>query len=134
MNEVRRSPPALAPTALAIALASNACTTISAEDEAPAVLKADIVSHAELVKTVQQALHRTDITLADDALTQDSELIIGQAQPRDGQGRYLNGRDLGKPDHFRLIMHGSTCVLVHIETNERWTMRDPSCMRKKIGD
>ena len=119
--------------ALAIAFATGACAIGSAEDNVPAVLTANAASHAELVKIVQQALHRTDITLADDALTRESELVIGPVQPRDAQGRYLNGRALGKPDHFRLVMHGSVCVLVHVETDERWAMHKASCVRKRVG-
>lgn len=121
--------------AVVIAVAClSACKTVSAESDAPAVLTMSTdASRAELSNVVRQALHQTNVTLADDALTQESELIVGPVQPRDAQGRYLNGRDLAKPKHFRLVLNGSKCMLVHVETKERWALHEAKCVGKAVG-
>ena len=69
-------------------------------------------SRAELLNAVREALNGSEVTLADEALTKDSLLII--------EPKLLTGRDLRKPEHFRLMLNGSDCVLVH-QTSERRT-------------
>jgi hypothetical protein len=68
------------------------------------------------------------VTLADDALTHESELTIEHARLRDAQGRLLNGRDLGRPEHFRLLKVGPDCVLVQERTGQRWTLTHSKCV------
>ncbi len=78
---------------IAIALcAITACATTPAANDVPAVIvRADAQSRAELQSAVSQALNRTSVTLADDALTQDSSLIIEPVRLLDAQGALLRG-------------------------------------------
>jgi hypothetical protein len=39
----------------------------------------------------------------------------------------LNGREIGRPEHFRLVKNGTRCVLVHERTGKRWTLKAATC-------
>ncbi len=79
-------------------------------------------SRAELLRAVHRALGGAPLTIADDALTRDSELIIEPARARDADGARLNGRERGRPEHFRLVKNDTRCVLVHERTGKRFTL------------
>ena len=87
-------------------------------------------SRAELAQAVSDGLNGASVTLADDALTRDSRLIIEKAHPRDASGVPLSGRDLEKPEIFRLVKVGERCVLVHERTGKRTTLASTSCLPK----
>jgi hypothetical protein len=80
----------------------------------------------ELARVVREALG-APVTLADDALTTSSMLVIERANPRDGSGRPLNGRRLYRPESFELFTRKSRCVLVQTRTGRRWTLRHTAC-------
>ncbi len=84
-------------------------------------------SRAELVRVVSRALDRASVTIADDALTGDSELIIQHTPRRDAHGLLVQGRETGRPERFRLVKNGSRCVLVHERTGRRWTLQSATC-------
>lgn len=85
-------------------------------------------SHAELVRVVSRALNDAPLTIADDALTRDSTLIIERVPPRDAAGVPLSGRERGRPEHFRLLVkNGSRCELVHERSGRRWTLESATC-------
>lgn len=73
---------------------------------------------AEIAQAVSAALNGAPVRLADDALTRDSLLIIERAH---------TGRDLDKPEHFRLVKAGARCVLVHEGTGRRETLASSNC-------
>jgi hypothetical protein len=108
-----------------------ACRTPPEPAEAPAVLtNPSAESRLELRRVVSGALHRDSVTLADDALTRESVLIIERARARDPNGQLLNGRELDKPEHFHLVKEGERCVLVRERTGERWTLASATCAPK----
>ncbi|HEY2037448.1 MAG TPA: hypothetical protein VGG96_10565 [Steroidobacteraceae bacterium] len=85
-------------------------------------------SRAALERAVSQALtHGAPVRLAPDALTHQSLLIVGHAQVRDARGIPLNGRELGRPQHFRLLRRGSKCVLLHVETDKLSLLAHTTC-------
>ena len=90
-------------------------------------------SRAELVRVVSRALNGASVTIADDALTGDSTLIVERAARRDAQGLPLDGRETGRPEQFRLVKNGSRCVLVHERTGRRWTLASTSCSPRLAG-
>ena len=75
-------------------------------------------SRAELAQAVSSALNGAPVTLANDALTRDSRLIIE---------RPLSGRDFGKPENFRLLKAGKQCTLVHERTGRRTRLTSTTC-------
>ena len=77
-------------------------------------------SRAELLRVVTEALNGRVVTLADSALTDSSLLII--------EPKHLSGRDLRKPVHFRLMLNGSQCVLIHQETEARLELTRTQCV------
>jgi hypothetical protein len=94
-------------------------TCAAAQPDVAAVIdKPTKESRAELAQALSGALNGAPVTIADDALTQDSLLIIE---------RPLSGRDLGKPEHFRLVKTGEHCALVHERTGKRTTLASTTC-------
>ena len=119
-------------TASAVLLLSQLLSTCaSAQPDVAAVInKPTKESRAELTQAVSIALNGAPVTLADDALTQDSVLIIERTRPRDANGVRLSGRDLDKPEHFRLVKMGKHCALVHERTGKRTTLASTTCLPK----
>ena len=105
-----------------------ACQMLPAGEPRPALLTNPTAqSRAELNRVVSQALHGAPVRLAEDALTHDSVLIIDRVRPRDAAGLPLNGRELDKPQHFRLVEHASQCFLIQESTGKRWRLRSATC-------
>jgi len=106
------------------------CASV-AQPDAPAVIVGPTAeTRAELQRAVSTALNRSDITLADDALTRDSMLVIERTPARDAAGTRLSGRDLDKPEQFQLMLSDGRCVLVHMRTNQRYELGRTRCAAK----
>ena len=98
------------------------------EAGAPAIIThPTAASRADLELAVSQALGGGPVRLAADALTRDSLLIVGRARARDIRGLPLNGRQLGQPQHFRLLRRGSQCALLHVETGKSRVLKHTTC-------
>ena len=109
-------------------LATPACPARPRPADVPAVLVSPTAEcRAELVRVVSAALNGAPVTLADDALVRDDEIIVQRAPRRDPEGRLLDGRETRRPEHFRLVRSGSRCVLVHERTGRRWTLASAEC-------
>ena len=117
------------PMLLAFTLAAlSACRAWPATPGTPAVItQPTAASRADLERAVAQALGGAPVTLADDALTRSSQLLIMRARARDARGLPLNGRELGRPQHFRLLRRGSHCVLLHVETGTSRVLTHTTC-------
>ena len=104
------------------------CRPLSACEPQPAVLtNPSAQSRAELSRVVSEALGGAPVRLADDALTQASTLVIERIMPRDAAGFPLNGREVEKPQHFRLIKRASYCILIQESTGRRWLLSAATC-------
>jgi hypothetical protein len=114
---------------LALALAGMpACHAWPAASGTPAIIThPTAASRADLERAVSQAFHGAPVRLADDALTRNDLLIVGHAQARDARGLPLNGRELGRPQHFRLLRRASQCVLLHVETGKSYVLAHTTC-------
>ena len=114
------------------ALASSlvvACATPPAEaGQAALIVQPTAQSRAALHSAVVKALHRDRVTLADDALTADSVLLIEPVRLRDAAGLPLQGRETRTPERFRLVKSGRSCVLVHERTHARLELPDTQCV------
>lgn len=96
------------------------CKTYAVQDDVPArISKPTAESRAELIGVISEALNGRVTTIADDALTNNSQLII--------EPKHLTGRDFRRPEHFRLVLSGKRCVLVHQETESRFELTNTSC-------
>jgi len=115
-------------SSLAALLVLAACHARGEPPEVPAVLTHPTPeSRAELLRVVKEALHDPPLTLADDALVQDGELVVERVVRRDASGNPLGGRDTGRPERFRLVKSGESCVLVHEGSGRRFTLSSATC-------
>ena len=106
------------PGALLLWQLLSACASFAPEDVPAVIDKPTAESRAELAQAVSSALNGAPVRLADDALTRDSLLIIEKPH---------TGRDMDKPEHFRLLKSGMHCVLVHERTGKRTTLASTTC-------
>jgi hypothetical protein len=113
---------------VAVWLLICACETLSARQQAAVLTNPTARSVSELNRVVREALNGVPVRLAGDALTHDSVLVIERIQPRDAAGLPLDGRELGKPEHFSLVKHGSRCILIHERTGKRWVLSSATCI------
>jgi hypothetical protein len=116
----------------AIALAAvSACATTSAVEDVPAIIvRSGTQSGTELQSAVSKALNRTSVTLAEDALTHESTLIIEPVRLRDPKGNIAQGREMRMPELFRLVKSGHRCILIHERTGQRIELANTKCAAK----
>jgi hypothetical protein len=120
-----RSVPILA----CIALLGAACKMNSVHEDRPArIVDPTPESRAELKRVVSDMLFGADVTLADDALTTSSVLIVERSRPRSLDNPPLSGRDLGQPEHFQLVITGKQCVLIHESDRARYELLETECV------
>ena len=99
----------------------TACKTEAVRADVPAYLvNPTAESRAELLQAVSNSLGGRAVLIADDALTKGSMLII--------EPKHLTGRDLGRPEQFRLVLSGSKCVLVHLGSDARSELTSSNCV------
>jgi hypothetical protein len=114
--------------AAAILAAVAACHGAERRPDAPAVLvDPGEETRAALLAAVSSALDGVPATLAEDALTGSSDLVVERVRPRDAGGTPLDGRDRGGPERFRLVASGGHCVLVHERTGARTALAGARC-------
>ena len=113
------------PGAMALLGLVAGCVRTQLHAEAPAVLAGDSASLAVLQSTLDRALGMT-VTLAADALTRDSTLVIEPAALRSG-GQRLDGRETRAPETFQLVRSGASCVLVRASTGVRLSLPGARC-------
>ena len=98
-----------------------ACKTDEVRQDVPArIVDPTPESRTELQRVVSGALNGRELTLADDALNSNSLLVI--------EPSHLMGRDLRRPEQFRLLLSGSDCVLVHLGSDARYDLNDTRCV------
>ncbi|PYQ17955.1 MAG: hypothetical protein DMF81_26410 [Acidobacteria bacterium] len=108
-----------------------ACPAGAARGDVPAVITNPTAQgRAELLRVVGEALNGAPLTIADDALTRASTLVIERARPRGPDGIPMTGRDRGRPERFQLVKNGSRCVLVHERTGQRFPLASATCAPK----
>lgn len=106
----------------------STCRTVPSEPESPArIVNPTRQSRATLAKAVTEALNGRPVTLADDALTRSSDLIIERVRIKDPSGLPIDGRDSSPPEHFRLVKRGAHCVLIHSSTGKRMSLPHTEC-------
>jgi hypothetical protein len=114
-------------TVLIGAVVLAACASV-AQNDAPAVLtQPNAETHAAVVDIVSTALNVATVTIAADALTRDSLLVIERTPARGEGGRRLQGRDLDQPEQFQLLRSKNQCVLIHVRTGARYPLAGSSC-------
>jgi hypothetical protein len=113
-------------SAVSVAILS-ACTSLAAHDEPAIIADGNHESHAEIVRAISAMLGVAPVTIAEDAFTKQSMLLIERVPARDASGQRLSGRDMGKPEQFQLVKHGRECVLVHANSGARQELARTEC-------
>ncbi|MFL5272430.1 MAG: hypothetical protein ACJ79R_05315 [Anaeromyxobacteraceae bacterium] len=109
-------------------LALGGCRTTGTQKDLPAVIVNPTAQSREaLSRAVSATLGGAPVTLAADALTARSELVVERSRARDPRGLPANGRELAAPERFRLVKSGGDCVLVRERDGERATLPATAC-------
>lgn len=98
-------------------LSLTACQSAALQ---PALSNGGADNRAALEAAISEMLGGVSITLADNAFTQKSELSI--------ERRRQQGRTYEMPDHFRLWIEDDVCILEHVESGDRQTVPELSCL------
>lgn len=125
----RIATPSTAALGLAVCSVMSACASTPGHESPALLTNASAATHAELVEHVRTALRNDTVTIAGDALSRDSTLVIERRPARDAAGRRLTGRDVEPPEQFQLVTDGRTCMLVHVRTGARYTLTQARCRR-----
>jgi hypothetical protein len=116
--------------AIAGMLVPLACTTLSAQEDRPAVLtQIDQPGRANLLRVVREALNGAPVTFADDAFTRSSEHVFERRTVRDAEGRPLDGRRVAMPERLRLVVNGERCALIRASDGARFELEHVRCGR-----
>ena len=109
----------------------GACKTPQPMDTPAVIDKPGIRSREAVMTAVSEALGGANVTLAADALTKSSLLIINRRPLRDSAGRPVQGRETQMPERFFLVKSGAQCVLVHEKTGKRYPIGAVGCVEAK---
>ena len=113
--------------ALVIAATVFGCQTVGANHDKPArIVNADDASRAALQEAVNTAFG-TDVTLADSALTDSSQLTIERNPRPSMENPNPLGRNMELPFQLRLVINGADCVLIDQRDRTRYTLANTSC-------
>jgi fructose-1,6-bisphosphatase/sedoheptulose 1,7-bisphosphatase-like protein len=122
MNNATR---AIALTVVAMGFAG--CMYVAPDaDLAAVIINPDAASRAALQAVVNAALH-SDVTLADDALTETSILTIERKIPQSIEGSPAQGRNMEMPIQFRLVANGTECILIDQRDMSRAVLENTVC-------
>jgi hypothetical protein len=114
-------------TVFFVSLLLAACQTVATADDRPArIVEPDAASRAALQRAVNDALD-TQVTLADDALTDSSLLIIERNPPKRMDSPPAQGRIMEAPIQFQLVTDGADCILVDRRDESRHVLEDTRC-------
>ena len=114
---------------LLLLLAVCGCSGPAVQPDVPA-LRAEVSSASteEIEQTISTAMNGVPVTVADDALTTESTLLIERSTQRALGRPQVPGRSLERPQQFQLIVDARQCFLVHRETGLRWLLAETECV------
>ena len=112
---------------LGVALLTTGCQTMGSDADQPArIINPDEASRAALQSMVDSILN-TEVTLAENALTESSMLIIERNPPRTMTNPNPQGRTMAEPIQFRLVINGSDCILIDQRNESRHILKNTEC-------
>ncbi len=112
----------------AAAFAVLACTTLAAAEQPALIERPTPESKAELTRVLGEAFQGRSVTIADDALTRDSVLVVEQRAIKGLGGNLTGGRSLETPEVFRLVLRDRRCELIRSSDQRRWALSETSCV------
>src|SRR5690606_6247690 len=113
--------------ALALMLgAGSGCGVLETTDQPAVLVQPDAAQQARIQAVIALALEAPAVSISAEALTTSSTLVI-ESEPMRRDGQRLQGRVLGRPEHFQLLINGSRCMLLHVETQRRHALQEVRC-------
>ena len=98
----------------------------NASDKPARIVNPDDASRKALQEAVNAAFG-TNVTLADNALTESSMLTIERSPRPSMENPNPLGRNMEKPFQLRLVINGDDCVLIDDRDGTRHTLENTSC-------
>lgn len=89
-------------------------------DPSPAV-------RAELQRIVGAAAGDPDVALGATAFVRETTLVVERRRQLAANGTRIEGRVIDRPVHFELVREGRDCVVVRVDTRERWRLAGADC-------
>ena len=118
-------------TLICITALSIACKSNTKQDYVDAIIiNPTSESRTELIQFISSALNRKKVILADDALTEDSFLIIDHKLLNQKQHNAALGRINDIPVKFKLVTDGKNCILRKENGNLRQILKNTDCIPK----
>jgi hypothetical protein len=114
-------------------LVPAACGTLGSQEQPAVIATPTAASRAELTRVVSAAFNGQPVTLADDALTRESVLMIERSTPPGPQGRAATGRTLEVPERLNLVLRGTRCFLVREADGREWELNEARCVPVSAG-
>lgn len=103
------------------------CQTVEPDYDKPArIINVDDASRSALQNAVNTAIG-TNVTLADNALTDTSLLTLENRPPRSMTNPNPQGRIMEMPIQFQLIKNGNDCILINQRDRSRQVLSGTSC-------
>tara|TARA_B110000116_G_scaffold270050_1_gene287269 strand:- start:1556 stop:1924 length:369 start_codon:yes stop_codon:yes gene_type:complete len=103
------------------------CQTVEPDYDKPArIINVDDASRSALQNAVNTAIG-TNVTLADNALTDTSLLTLENRPPRSITNPNPQGRIMEMPIQFQLIKNGNDCILINQRDRSRQVLSGTSC-------
>ena len=103
------------------------CQTVEPDYDKPArIIDVDDASRSALQQAVDAAIG-TNVTLADNALTDTSLLTLENRPPRSMTNPNPQGRIMEIPIQFQLIKNGNDCILIDQRDRSRQVLSGTSC-------
>ena len=113
--------------AVSLALTALGCQTYGSYFDKPArIVNPDDASRAVLQDVVNTAFG-TNVTLADNALTDSSLLTIERSPRPTMENPNPLGRNMEMPFQLRLYINGNDCILVDQRDNSRYMLEKTTC-------
>ena len=95
-------------------------------DKPARIINVDDASRSALQNAVNTAIG-TNVTLADNALTDTSLLTLENRTPRSITNPNPQGRIMEMPIQFQLIKNGNDCILINQRDRSRQVLSGTSC-------
>jgi hypothetical protein len=109
----------------------SSCLTTHPLHPVEALLKQPTAqSHLILEKAIGNLLNSQPVKLADNVFTLKSTVIIESNQPKDNQGRLLDGRETRQADTFSLLTEDGKCYVKHDQSSQFIQLSNINCKAK----
>lgn len=109
-------------------LAAAGCQTLATDDDIAARIANPTDDSRKALQNAVNAALDTNVTLANDALTDSSVLTIERNPPRSLENLPAQGRNMDIPMRFRLVLNDGDCVLIYTVDDSRRKLADTSCI------